>query len=609
MPSVGSNRAPRRVGLPLLALALVCALFGPAAPASAARGDAGAPCSRMPGLRCLQVDVPLDRSGRTQGTIPLHVEVLPPRGVSRGTMFLVAGGPGQGSAQIFDLGSTSSANVWRSIFPDYTLVAYDDRGTGSSGFLRCPGLMITVGLCAETLGAQRDFYGTGDHAEDLEAVRQAVGADRVAIWGVSYGTKLAVAYALAHPDQVDRLLLDSVLPPEEPDPFEADVLRAMPATLAAFCARDSGCRASTPNFAAEVVAVANELAARPTKGPVLQPNGTTRTVRLDGLDFLSMVVGADLNPGLAAELPAVVHAARHGDARPLLRAFELSGAGSDESSSDFSTALQAATVCHDGPFPWLPDTPVDSRAALVQAAVDALPPGGLGQFGSWAAGFGDASWCMDWPSSSSGVPVASGPLPDVPVLALSGAFDMRTPTSGAAAVVSRFPQGRLLVVDGVGHSVLTSDSSGCVILAVHDWLDGDNVPERCDRTRSFVPAVPTFPSPHTARPDAGRTVQIAARTLREAEATWLMADDLGAQLPGLYGGKLVASGKGRFTLSRYSIAPGVTLTGDVKTGTAALPPLTFSGTVTVGGPAAAHGVLELANGKLNGTLGGRTVRG
>jgi hypothetical protein len=88
-----------------------------------------------------------------------------------------------------------------------------------------------------------------------------------------------------------------------------------------------------------------------------------------------------------------------------------------------------------------------------------------------------------------------------------------------------------------------------------------------------------------------------------------MADDLGAQLPGLYGGKLVASGKGRFTLSRYSIAPGVTLTGDVKTGTAALPPLTFSGTVTVGGPAAAHGVLELANGKLNGTLGGRTVRG
>ena len=82
--------------------------------------------------------------------------------------------------------------------------------------------------CAASLGPQRDFYSTHEHAEDLEAVRQALGVDKVALWGTSYGTKLALAYALAHPDHVDRLLLDSVVPPER-DPYETSVLQALPA--------------------------------------------------------------------------------------------------------------------------------------------------------------------------------------------------------------------------------------------------------------------------------------------------------------------------------------------------------------------------------------------
>jgi pimeloyl-ACP methyl ester carboxylesterase len=99
----------------------------------------------------------------------------------------------------------------------YTLVAVDGRGTGGSGPLRCPMLLpahleatAPAAECAKALGPRRDFYGTADHAEDLEAVRAALGYDSVALYGVSYGTELALAYALAHPGRVDRLLLDSV---------------------------------------------------------------------------------------------------------------------------------------------------------------------------------------------------------------------------------------------------------------------------------------------------------------------------------------------------------------------------------------------------------------
>ena len=287
----------------------------------AVQSRAGTPCGQTPGLLCSQVDVPLDRTGVVPGTVSLHVETLPPVGTPRGAIFLIAGGPGQGSAHVFDLGSPTAAAMYRYFFPGYTLVAYDDRGTGASGVLRCPGLQTSLSIdaetglaaaCATSLGPLRDFYSTHEHAEDLEAVRQQLGVDKVALWGTSYGTKLAVAYALAHPDHVERLLLDSVVPPELPDPYEANVLRSMPAALSAFCAGGL-CRSATADFAGDVVTVANRLAAKPLTLKVLQPNGTRKIEHINGLALLSVVVDADLNPGLAADLPAAAHAARLGN--------------------------------------------------------------------------------------------------------------------------------------------------------------------------------------------------------------------------------------------------------------------------------------------------------
>jgi pimeloyl-ACP methyl ester carboxylesterase len=226
------------------------------------------------GLQCTTVPVPLDRTGAVPGTIQLYVEVLPAEGLQRGVMFLVAGGPGQPSAEAFNIGA--EASTYRSMFPGYTLVAFDNRGTGRSGVIDCPALQRAVSAstaeqarlaadCAALIGPTFRFYATRDHAEDVDDVRQALGAARVGIWGTSYGTKLAEAYALGHPNRVERLILDSVVLPEGSDPLGREVLRSMPAGLSALCANDS-CSAATPNVAADVAALANRLAAKPLVG-------------------------------------------------------------------------------------------------------------------------------------------------------------------------------------------------------------------------------------------------------------------------------------------------------------------------------------------------------
>src|SRR5262249_57166293 len=127
------------------------------------------------------------------------------------------------------------------------------------------------------------------------------------------------------------------------------------------------CASATRDFAGDVAAVANRLA------------------NASAANFVRLLVDGDLNPGLAAELPAAFHAARAGLLLPLLHAMELDTNVLGNTPADFSDALYLATVCDDGPFPWSPTTALADRPAAIQAALAALPAGSLGPFGKWAA--------------------------------------------------------------------------------------------------------------------------------------------------------------------------------------------------------------------------------
>src|SRR3954470_10214797 len=132
--TVGDMTAQRITGLlAAFAAAAVAAAGGGAVP------PPGAPagfhrCDTTSGALCGTVVVPLDRSGATSGSVRLHVEELPPPGEPPDpakTVFLIAGGPGQGSAQAFELRRAGA--YWRFLFPGFTVVAFDNRGTGASG--------------------------------------------------------------------------------------------------------------------------------------------------------------------------------------------------------------------------------------------------------------------------------------------------------------------------------------------------------------------------------------------------------------------------------------------------------------------------------------------
>ena len=162
------------------------------------------------------------------------------------TLLFLTGGPGQG-------GVAAAARViprFAAVGAQQRIVLLDQRGTGT-GALSCPALQqqmrssdltvpteLAVTACAATIGPNRAHYATTDTVADLEDLRAALGAEKWSLDGVSYGTYVAQRYAAAHPDRVDRLVLDSVVPMTAFDPLLTDVYPEVARVLRAVCATE-----------------------------------------------------------------------------------------------------------------------------------------------------------------------------------------------------------------------------------------------------------------------------------------------------------------------------------------------------------------------------------
>src|SRR5690606_8512357 len=150
------------------------------------------------------------------------------------------------------------------------LVLVDPRGIGASRpYLRCP---PRGAQCARRLGPRARFYTTADSVADLESVRRAFGAERLCLYGTSYGTFVAQQYARAHPAHVERLALDSPIDPEGTDPLGRSTFAAIAPMLRRLCA-GGACAGVTGDVVGDTARLARRLERRPLRVRVVQPSG------------------------------------------------------------------------------------------------------------------------------------------------------------------------------------------------------------------------------------------------------------------------------------------------------------------------------------------------
>ena len=585
----------RRAVLPAL-----LALLALPSPASAALRFGR--CVDFVDVRCATLDVPLDRAGVEPGEIPLRIAQA---GRSRGpTLMYLSGGPGGAgvSEMLGVLGALPE------LAERYRLIGYDQRGTGRSGLLRCPRLERDPYLrstaagedCAARLGTKRKHYTTAESVADMEAIRVEVGAEKLTLFGISYGTELAVAYARAHPDRVERLILDSVVDTEDTDPFFTAGFRAMGPSLRSLC--PGGCRGISRDPAADLAQLVAQVRAKPLTGRAYDEGGRSHRIRIGPTTLLDVMFLTDYLPSLRAALPAAVRAGLAGDGAPLARLIRESRRFEDLGSArDFSVA-RYATVCETTPLPWDPGTPIEQRRAVAQQRIAAVPPAAFAPFDPAVVVEDEINLCLRWPDVPRPAAPPAGPYPAVPTLILQGGEDLRTPPEWSARLAARIPGAQRLVVPGVGHSAV-SDPRGCAARAVVRFARGASVPTRCGRVRTGVPAVAAAPEAFDSLPGYGTLPRKIGRTVRALAASF---DDLRLVLSpavlvsaggGLRGGTWEVRGS-RLVLHDFEAVTGVTLNGG---GGRSL-------TVRVTGSKAASGTVTLRRGtRLTGRLGGRAI--
>ena len=337
---------------------------------------------------------------------------------------------------------------------DRDIVLVDQRGTGRSSPLSCAawrpedGIAAAIEidplpkalLCAQELsarGVDPTGYTTAAFVADLDAIRVALGYDRINLWGGSYGTRAAQEYLRRHPTRVRSMVLDGVVPPGRAPLVDVWPTReaALAAVIAA-CAGAPACDAAHPDLAATLAAIGDRFFGTSGRDITLTDprTGDAGTLRLSFDHVLAALQTLLYVPELASLIPEVIGRAEAGDFGPLFAAVSVLTA---DVTDRIDPALHFSVTCADDAARVAPPRAAEILAGTrTRAIAERL-----------------LAVCAVWPHGAAPADAATPVTSDVPALILSGALDPVSRQAYGAEVARTLPNSRHVVAAGYGHIV------------------------------------------------------------------------------------------------------------------------------------------------------------
>lgn len=424
---------------------------------------AAAPQAQEPPLR-LEAHLFKAQDGRTVeaelGTLHVPLRLAHPKGPGLDLRFVrfrstnprpgspivyLAGGPG-GSG--IEAARGKRLELFLALREIADVIALDQRGTGASnpnpGLSRAWSVPLAEAVdearfngAAESAareaakawgaaGIDLGAFTTLESVGDLEALRRALGASKLNLWGISYGTHLGLAYLRVHADRVDRAILAGLEGPDDTWklPSRAEALLAQWESLLPASPRPLRARLKT---------LLEDLGQSPKKVVFKDPRG--------GEERIWMASRLDLQRAVFESLRDPVSFRRF---LPLLDALE---AGYFEAMAPFAARLRGGSW---EPMPLAMDaasgaSPERRERIRTEAALALLG-------GACNPGVPEVTWLPGVEDLGEGFrrPLRAA----TPVLLISGTLDGRTGPENAEALRPGLSQARHLVLEGAGHEGL-----------------------------------------------------------------------------------------------------------------------------------------------------------
>jgi pimeloyl-ACP methyl ester carboxylesterase len=441
--------------------------------------------------QCGAVAVPVDYDHPDGDTAQLAMIRFPAAQDKIGSLVINPGGPGESGVE-------AAVSIIQSlpapVRQRFDLVGFDPRGVASSRpALRCnsdadndrdradPQVDYSpagvehiekqtkdyVGRCVEKMGTKfLANIGTVNVARDLDAIRAALGDDKLTYLGYSYGTRIGSAYAEAYPQNVRAMILDGAIDPNT-NPIEEDLRQAASFqdafnNYAADCAKAATCPLGTdPDKAVDVYhSLVDPLVDKPVK--TKDPRG------LGYNDAIVATIMALYTPTFWNHLTDGLTELVHGRGDTLLLLADIYMGRDPDGHYTNSTDARVAVNCVDQP-------PVKDRAVVIdedRRAREVAPFMSYGEF----TGDAPLSTCAFWP-----VPPTSEPhiisAPDLPpTMVVSTTHDPATPYQAGVELASQL-HGGLLTFDGTQHTAVFEGNDCVDKFAIGYLIDGAVPPD------------------------------------------------------------------------------------------------------------------------------------
>ena len=430
-------------------------------------------CGRF---ECATLSVPLDYANASSRQIELALVRQPARDATArlGSLLVNPGGPG---ASANDFLRAWAPSLPREITNVFDIVSFDPRGVGASSPLDCHDNIQQIGaldpnpatsedwrqigvvlkafadLCAQRGGDLLAHVGTRDVARDMDAVRQALGEEKLTYFGYSYGTILGAVYADLFPDRVRAIVLDGAADASlSTDVYAEQQARGFENALQRFLddCRARQCIAANRD---DPGAAIDELLRRARAAPI-----AARAERPAGAGEVMLAILNSLYSDRDwAGLARAIDRGLNGDGSDLIRLADLYLGRNSDGSYDNIMEMNNAVSCVDYVFA---HDQAHYETLAKQLAVKAP------RFGPFVAQ--GSFFCAFWtaPASPLTTPLARG-APPLLVIGTSG--DPATPYSWAVSVSKQLASSTLLTNYAEGHTAYRTGSQ-CIDGAVQRYL-------------------------------------------------------------------------------------------------------------------------------------------
>jgi pimeloyl-ACP methyl ester carboxylesterase len=442
-----------------------------------------------PDAECGMLSVPVDYAKPDGDVAQIAMIRFRATGEKIASLIINPGGPGESGVQA---AASMVGTLPQSVRERFDLVGFDPRGVANStpavwcnsdaenDRLRAdPQVDYSPAGVAHIEKETKDFVqrcvdkmgkeflanvGTVSVVKDLDAMRAALGDDKLTYVGYSYGTRIGSSYAEAYPQNVRAMILDGAVDPNA-DPIEADIRQAAAFQqafndYAADCATDPSCPLGTDP--AKAVDVYHSMV-----DPLVEKPAKTKDPR--GLSYSDAIVGTILplySPNLWRHLTQALTELKDGTGDTMLTLADLYMGRDADGHYNNSTDVRVAVNCVDQPE-------VTDRAKVVDADRRAREVAPFMSYGGFT-GHAPLGTCAFWPLQPTGTPheIKVSGLP--PILVVSTTNDPATPYQ-AGVDLARQLGGTLVTFEGTQHTVVFQGNS-CIDDIVARYLVDVTVP-------------------------------------------------------------------------------------------------------------------------------------